>query len=281
MDLLDFQRDEITSYYTYMKISDRLSGENRELIKRIAEDELRHYEIIRRFTGRDIKPDKVKIFLYSVLSMIFGLTFMIKLMERSEGRAQKGYEELLRVSQEFKGVIDDELEHEEKLANMIKEERVEYIGSMILGLSDALVELTGSLAGFSMALQSSKYIAAAGLITGIAASLSMSASEYLSRKSELRGNPFRGAFYTGITYITVVIFLILPFLLMEDILSALLSMLSLASIMIVLFSVYLAIIRERSIMRSALEMLFISLGVAALSYTIGIAARGILGLSID
>jgi len=281
MDLLDFQRDEITSYYTYMKISERLSGENRELIERIAEDELRHYEIIRRFTGRDIKPDKVKVFLYSVLSMIFGLTFLVKLMERSEERAQKGYEELLGVSQEFKGIIDDELEHEEKLANMIKEERVEYIGSMILGLSDALVELTGSLAGFSMALQSSKYIAAAGLITGMAASLSMSASEYLSRKSELRGNPFRGAFYTGITYITVVIFLVLPFLLMEDILSALLSMLSFASIMIILFSVYLAIIKERSIMRSTLEMLLISLGVAALSYIIGIAARGILGLSID
>ncbi len=281
MDLLDFQRDEITSYYTYMKISERLSGENRELIERIAEDELRHYEIIRRFTGRDIKPDKVKVFLYSALSMIFGLTFLVKLMERSEERAQKGYEELLGVSQEFKGIIDDELEHEEKLANMIKEERVEYIGSMILGLSDALVELTGSLAGFSMALQSSKYIAAAGLITGMAASLSMSASEYLSRKSELRGNPFRGAFYTGITYITVVIFLVLPFLLMEDILSALLSMLSFASIMIILFSVYLAIIKERSIMRSTLEMLLISLGVAALSYIIGIAARGILGLSID
>jgi len=281
VDLLDFQRDEINSYHTYMKISERLSGENRELIRKIAEDELRHYEIIRRFTGRDIKPDRVKIFLYYALSRILGLTFVVKLMERSEERAQEGYEELLGISQEFKGIIDDELEHEEKLASMIKEERVEYIGSMILGLSDALVELTGSLAGFSIALQSSKYIAAAGLITGIAASLSMSASEYLSRKSELRGNPLRGAFYTGITYIAVVIFLVLPFLLMEDVFSALLSMLSSASLMVIFFSVYLAVIRERSIVRSALEMLSISLGVAALSYIIGIAARGILGLSID
>jgi VIT1/CCC1 family predicted Fe2+/Mn2+ transporter len=89
------------------------------------------------------------------------------------------------------------------------------------------------------------------------------------------------AFYTGITYIAVVIFLVLPFLLMEDVFSALLSMLSSASLMVILFSVYLAVIRERSIVRSALEMLSISLGVAALSYIIGIAARGILGLSID
>ena len=55
---------------------------------------------------------------------------------------------------------------------------------MVLGLNDALVELTGALAGFTLAFRNTCLIAMAGFITGIAASLSMAASEYLSTKSE-------------------------------------------------------------------------------------------------
>ena len=59
-----------------------------------------------------------------------------------------------------------------------------YTGSIVLGLNDALVELTGALAGLTLALQDTKLIALTGSITGIAAALSMGASEYLSTKSE-------------------------------------------------------------------------------------------------
>ena len=55
---------------------------------------------------------------------------------------------------------------------------------VVLGLNDALVELTGVLAGLTLALRETRLIAMAGLITGIAASLSMAASEYLSTKTE-------------------------------------------------------------------------------------------------
>jgi VIT1/CCC1 family predicted Fe2+/Mn2+ transporter len=97
---------------------------------------------------------------------------------------------------------------------LLDEELLRYAGSIVLGLNDALVELTGALAGFTLALQNTRLIALTGLITGVAAALSMAASEYLSTRSEGGGrSPLRASLYTGTAYIITVFLLILPYLL--------------------------------------------------------------------
>lgn len=280
MDLLRFQKNEITEYEVYRRISSIARGENRDTLKSIAEDELKHYETLRKITGREVRPSRSRVMLYLVLHKVFGITFTVKLMERAEESAQRGYELLAERHEELKKILKEEFEHERKLADMIREERVEYLGSIVLGINDALVELTGSLAGFSMALLNPKYVAAAGLITGVAASLSMSASEYLSRKSELRGSPEKGAIYTGVAYIASVLLLAAPFLLLDDVFTALTLMIALASLAVCVFSSYLAVIRGVSIARSVTEMLLVSLGVAGVSYLIGAIAKLLLGLEI-
>ncbi len=280
MDLLKFQRNEITEYEVYRRISSLIGGDNRDTLREIAEDELKHYETLKKITKREVRPSKLRILIYLAFFKIFGITFTVKLMERAEESAKRGYERLAESYEELKGILGEEFEHEKRLAGMIKEERVEYLGSMVLGINDALIELTGSLAGFSMALLSTKYVAAAGLVTGVAASLSMSASEYLSRKSELRGSPRKGALYTGIAYMVSVLLLVMPFFLLDDILRALASTIALASLIICVFSSYLAVIREVSVARSIFEMLLTSLGVAGVSYLIGAGAKLILGLEV-
>lgn len=88
---------------------------------------------------------------------------------------------------------------------------------MVLGLNDALVELTGVLAGLTLALQNTRLVAMTGFITGIAASLSMSASEYLSAKSEEGPqDPLKASIYTGSAYVLTVLFLIFPYLLFTN-----------------------------------------------------------------
>ena len=105
-----------------------------------------------------------------------------------------------------------EEEHEKALISILDEDRLKYIGSMVLGLNDALVELTGSLAGFTFAMQNTKLIALSGLIIGISATFSMASSEFLSARSEGRKDAFKSCLYTGIAYIITVILLILPYL---------------------------------------------------------------------
>ncbi|MBM3232434.1 rubrerythrin family protein, partial [Candidatus Pacearchaeota archaeon] len=48
------------------------------------------------------------------------------------------------------------------------EDKCNYNGAVVLGLNDALVELSGALVGLSFALMETKTIATVGLITGFA-----------------------------------------------------------------------------------------------------------------
>ncbi|MGQ9461005.1 MAG: VIT1/CCC1 transporter family protein, partial [Candidatus Bathyarchaeaceae archaeon] len=179
------QRNEITEHFIYEKLSRSIKdSHNRDILKRISSDELKHYDFWKKYTGKDAKPDKLRVWKYFLISRIFGITFGIKLMERGEEKAQETYEKISKFVPDAKSIVKDEDEHEKQLIDLIDEERLRYVGSMVLGLNDALVELTGALAGLTLALQNTRLIAMAGLITGIAASLSMSASEYLSTKSE-------------------------------------------------------------------------------------------------
>ena len=164
---------------------------------------------------------------------------------------------------------------------MINEEKLKYVGSMVLGLNDALVELTGVLAGLTLALQNTRLIAMAGLITGVAASMSMAASEYLSTKSETNGkDPLRASLYTGSAYVLTVLFLIFPFLLLPDIYLALGFTVLNAIIVIFIFTFYISVVKDLSFKKRFLEMTVISLGIATLTFIIGFMIRIFLGISV-
>jgi len=150
---------------------------------------------------------------------------------------------------------------------------------MVLGLNDALVELTGALAGLTFTLQNSRLIGAAGLITGIAASLSMSASEYLSQKSEKGSkNPIKAMFYTGIAYVLTVLLLVIPYFVFANYYIALGVTLLNGILVILVFTFFISVVKELSFREMFLEILFISLGVAAVSFMIGWIANGVLNL---
>ncbi|MEM2175295.1 MAG: VIT1/CCC1 family protein, partial [Candidatus Micrarchaeia archaeon] len=155
-----------------------------KLLESLSKDELSHYNLWKKYTNMDVEPNKTKILLYFLIAKIFGLTFGLKLMENNEMEAKNIYEIISKDIPIAKRIVKEEDKHEKILINLINEEFLEYTSSLVLGLNDALVELTGSLAGLTFALQNNKLIAISGLITGISASLSMAASEYLSTKNE-------------------------------------------------------------------------------------------------
>ena len=216
--LLAYQKNEITEHHIYKMLAKAVkSPGNRRVLEEIAHDELEHYRDWRTHTQQDVKPDKLKIWKYYWISRILGFTFGVKLMERGEESAQDAYEQLRGTIQEAEAILRDENEHEAALLELLDEERLRYTGSIVLGLNDALVELTGALAGLTLALQNTKLIALTGLITGIAAALSMAASEYLSTKSEeTEKHPVRASAYTGVAYVGTVLILILPYLILKN-----------------------------------------------------------------
>ncbi len=280
--LLNFQRSEITEHEIYKRLAKRVDEKNAKILESIAQDEKRHYSILKEYTKEDVPPNRLKIFWYTLLSFIFGLTFALKAMERGEKIAQHEYEKVKKEYPPVEGIIEDEEKHEMKLLNMIEEERVGYISSMVLGLNDAIVELTGTLAGLTFALRNSKLVGLAGLITGISAALSMSVSEYLSQKSEAEEgkSPLKAAVYTGIAYFMVVVMLILPYFLSSNPVFALGIAVSMVVIVIGLFTYFVAVVKEQSYAHLFFEMLLLSLGVMVISFVVGLIARKVLGIEV-
>lgn len=280
--VLGFQQTEITEHHIYKRLAKKInSPENAKIIEQIAEDELRHYNGWKKYTNQDVQPRWFFVWFYYWISVIFGFTFGIKLMERGEENAQENYAGISNTIPEAITFQHDEDIHEEQLINMLDEERLRYAGSIVLGLNDALVELTGALAGLTLALQDVKLIALSGLITGIAASMSMAASEYLSTRSEeTTKQPVRAAIYTGIAYIITVALLVLPYLLFDNYILDLIITLTIAVLIIAVFNYYISVAKGESFRARFLEMAGLSLSVALFSFVIGYFIRQWLGVEV-
>lgn len=280
--LLEYQKSEITEYHIYLKLADSvMSEENSNILRKIAHDEKRHYEIWKDYTGEDVKPNKLQIFKYFWLARIFGFTFGIKYMERGEKNAQESYGNLLEDLPEFKQIMDEEHEHENALIDLLDEDSLRYIGSIVLGLSDALVELMGALAGFTLALQNTKMIALMGSIIGIAAAMSMGASEYLATKSEnTNKRPIKASAYTGTAYIITVLLMIAPYLIFDNYFVCLIVTLGVATSIIAMFNYYVSVAKDEPFKRHFLEMTGLCIGIGLLSFGIGYLMRSVFGIEI-
>jgi VIT1/CCC1 family predicted Fe2+/Mn2+ transporter len=275
--------NEVTESIIYAKVAKRVADpHNKDILLKISAEEKRHADIWKRYTGMEAQPKRFKILWFTLLAAIFGFTFALKLMERGEGDANEIYESIASEVPEAKKIAQDEDRHEQELLALLDEERLQYVGSMVLGLSDALVELSGTLAGLTFAMQNTRLIALSGLITGISATLSMASSEYLSSRSEGNTNALKSGLYTGVVYLVTVGFLVLPYLLMpnDSFMWALAIMLGTVVLIILGFTYYISVAKDLPFLKRFGEMAGISLTVAAISFVIGIIVKATLGIEI-
>lgn len=283
--LLSAQRNEISEYQTYKGLAKQIRNEkNRQILERIAQQELNHYNILKKLTNADVKPLKFRVLHFRIVSRFLGLSFGLRLMEQGEKIAEELYCKLKEEIPELAELFLDEQKHETEILGLIQEERIEYAGSIVLGLNDALVELTGALAGLTLALPNSKVIAMTGFITGMAASMSMAASGFLSSREEADKNsvknPLKSAIYTGIAYILTVLILISPYLLLSNVYLSAAIMLSLSILIILFYNFYITTAKGIRLWPRFCEMAVISLGVAGISFLIGLTVRMLFGVDV-
>jgi len=280
--MLAHQRAEITEHMIYRRLAAAVkSPANARILQDIAADELKHYQVLKTLTGRDVSPSRFKVWWHYLVSRILGLTFGLKWMERGENAALRGYQGLPGAPAAVQDIIGDETRHESELLQLLDEERLRYAGAVVLGLNDALVELTGSLAGLTFALRNTRLVALSGLIVGSAAAISMAASGYLAAKAEKAGkHPLKSALYTGAAYVATVVLLVLPYLILANPYWCLAWTLAAAVLIIAAFNYYIAVARDEAFHRLFLEMAGLSLAVAALSFGIGHLLRAALGVEV-
>lgn len=280
-ELLTFQQHELDGAIIYHNLAHITKKQaNKQLLTELSEKEWEHYNATKEITGKEQRPRNLKIAFFYFLARIFGLVFGIKLMEYSRKHEQHLYETLCQHPAYQQTMAEGE-KKEKLLINEIDEERLYYMGAIVLGLNDALIEFTGALAGFAFAFDNHAIVAMAGAIAGIAAALSMGASEYLSCKAENgRLRPLRAAIYTLFSYLITVGLLILPFVLFTNTYFGLLISLLAATIIIATFNFYYAVTRDESFWKRFLEMIAISFSVAFTSFAIGWLLKHFTGISI-
>ncbi len=280
--ILHLQKSEITGHTVYALLSRSTKDKNnKEILERISNDELQHYMRWKEYTGVDLKPNRFKVSIYSLLVKLLGHTFALKLMTRAERHEQTEYSLISKTIKTAVKVFKEEHRHENDLLSLIDDDRLQHTSEMVRGFNVAVVEMTGALAGFSFALGSTDVIILAGIITGVAITLSVASTEYLAVKAEGgEGTPFKSAVYGGITNITAVIFLIFPFFVFSNVYISVVFMIINAIIVIAGFNYYISVAKDVSFRSRFLEMVLISLGVAGLAFVIGLIVRNYLNIEL-
>lgn len=277
-----FQKNEITEYVMYNRLSKVVKDKkNAEILEKIGNEEKAHYEVWKKYTKTEVKPNFFRANWFYYICKFLGITFGIKLMEHGEAGAQKVYAKYLSAVPEAKQIMEEEDAHEKALINLIDEDRLKYVGSVVLGLNDALVELTGALAGLSLALQNTRLIAMAGLISGIAAGFSMASAGYLSEKADGdEKSALKSATYTGIAYFITLFLLIAPYLIFSNYLICLGLTIGIAILIIFVFNYYISVAKDLNFKHRFLEMTLISLAVSSITFVVSYFVKKGLGVDI-
>ena len=282
-EYLKQQKNEITEYVIYDKLSGMANdNKNRQILKDIAADEKKHYNFWKGVTGKEVGPDMRKVNKYIWLSKMFGLSYSLHLLEKGEEDASRFYERIAKDIPEVLKIKEDEELHERQLLGVLNDERLNYAGAVVLGLNDALVEFTGTLAGLTFAFGNNKVIGVTGLVMGIAASLSMAASGYLASQEDEREDldPLKSAFFTGMAYIVTVALLVFPYLIQDDPYIALAGMLLITIGIIALYTHYISVAKDVGFGRRFFNMVAISLSVALLSFGMGILVKSVFNIDV-
>ena len=275
-DLVRYCEDEYTDHLVYRKLAVReTDSERRQILEQLSRQEEEHYEFWKdALNGYLPRPRRLFLNFVVLLRYFFGLTFAIKFLERHEKQV---IEEYWRIRPQFDGeagarleqIIADEEKHEEFCIGQINEGVVKYLGFIVLGLADAIIEITGVHAGFLGVTGSTTMVGVAGLIVGFAAAISMATAAYLQAKQGTERNSLTSALITGFSYILAVVFLALPYFLTGHMLQAFALSLAMAMLLTAYFTLYSAVLFERRFGKEFLETTLLILGTAVATYLFG------------
>ena len=275
---LQNEADDV-AIYSLLEASEKVE-ENKKVLRKLIAEERRHYAFCQKITGESRSANLFKVIFYTILVKIFGTSFTLKFMESREENAEKFYLDIVDEYPEARDIYEEEMNHENSLISMLKDTKLVNAGGIVLGMNDALVELTGTLSGIALAFSNTKSVGSTGLIMGVAAALSMAGSAYLESKENPSDEikPLTYSLYTGGSYIITTAFLILPFFIFTNGLYAVLSMFFFALVAIITYNFYISVAKELKFLPRVIEMCVITFGVAIISFGIGFLVKHYFGL---
>lgn len=280
-------QDEYADRAVYLALSRReRNPEFKKALENIASGEESHYEFWRTYApDRKVSSKRVRTYVIVFLRMILGLTFTLKLMERHEGKLHQRYRKIAESIPEsdkarFTSMMESEEGQEDLLIGQIQENRVKYMSFIVLGLADAVVEISGIHAG-SLGIYGRTGLAGlAGIIAGMAASIAMASAAYAQAKQGFQGSAKWSAIYTGVSYMITAVFLALPYFLTPNMAGALGVSLAIGVLLVAAMTFYDTVISARPFKRQFGEIAGIILGASFALFVVGTLVGQYLGIRI-
>ncbi|MGC8994393.1 MAG: VIT1/CCC1 transporter family protein [Pyrobaculum sp.] len=269
--------DEYREYVTYSVLARvERSASRRVVLERLAAQELEHFRFWNKFAGVEPPVWRARLYAYfmAFLRLLLGVTFVAKLMERGEREAIARYrsvEGLLSGGdlEALRRIIADEEEHEGALISQLDEAIVKYMGALVLGLADAIIEITGAHAGTLGTTNSTVAAGVIGLIVGVGAAISMASASYLQTKHEVGKSPAVAAVVTGAGYTAAVALLSLPYFLLHDVYLAFAASIAVGIALSFVLTFQAAVYGERDFKFEFVQTVGLLLGTAFLTYLLG------------
>ena len=279
-------RDELTDYTVYNRLASKKDSASSGVFAKLSEMEHTHFEFWSKYTnGQTIRPKMMVVYFVLVMRRILGDSFTIKFLEHRETSTVGKYEALRpSVPKEdlefFDQMVEDEKGHETSFASEVEEQYVKYIAFIILGLSDALVEIAGIHAGSLGIYSSTKLSGLAGIVAGAAASIAMASAAYAQAKQGFEGSPSLAAAYTGGSYFACAVCLALPYFLTHVMVLAISSSVAVGIGIIAFVSWYNSIMSGAVLRREFLQFAGIMLGATVALFVFGLVIRAVFGITI-
>lgn len=283
-----FAYTQYKDYIIYKALAKREDeSEFKRILGELIEHEREDFEFWRdRSSRKEYSVSPLLVQMFVLVRTVFGLTFTARFLEGRERKMIARYHAYLETIKDeaererIHEIIKHERYHEARMIEQVKEERVEFMSNIVLGMNDGLIELTGALVGFAFALQNHVLVAFTGLITGVSASFSMAASAYMQARHEPDDSksPWKAAVYTGISYLVVVLLLVAPYFVFTSPFVALGAMFAVVLAIVASVSFYSSVLFSRPFFTQFSEMAVASIGVAALAFVLGTAVRMYIGM---
>jgi len=272
--------NELTEHVVYGKLAlAEKNPENRVALERLSAQEKTHYEfwqsLLPEAEAKKIRARWYTVWGTSFLRTALGVTFITKFLEAHEAGAVQNYQNMIGAipashHERFLQIIEDEKSHERALIGQLKEKRIEYIGFIVLGLADAIVEITGVHAGFLGVTGSTLIAGVAGVIVGFSAAISMGSASYLQAKQDVKKSPLFSGFLTWASYFCSVVLLALPYFLIRVMAPAFIASTSVGILLVAGFTFYGAIVFDRKFWREFFETVGLMLGTALATFLLGL-----------
>lgn len=280
-------QDEYADRSVYLALSRREKNpEFKKALENIANGEQSHFEFWKTYAPNvEVSAKRLRMYVIVFIRIILGLTFTLKLMERHEGKLHTRYRMIAESipaedKSRFQAMMDSEEGQEGLLIGKIQENRVKYMSFIVLGLADAVVEISGIHAG-SLGIYGRTTLAGlAGIIAGMAASIAMGTAAYAQAKQGFQGSAKWSAIYTGVSYMITAIFLALPYFLTENMAGALVTSLVVGVILVATMTFYDTVISQRPFKRQFGEISGIILAASVALFFIGTVVGQYLGVRI-